>query len=76
MDFGKHKRKYGFFKWIRNITSHFFFCVCKILHCIDISKRNILSQYFLLMKIKLSKKIYFESILLNVYSYLASVIGS
>jgi hypothetical protein len=25
MDFGKHKRKYGFYKWIRNITSFFFF---------------------------------------------------
>jgi hypothetical protein len=25
MDFGKHKRKYGVYKWIRNITSFFFF---------------------------------------------------
>jgi hypothetical protein len=36
MDFGKHKRKYGFYKLIRNITSHFIFCVCKIFHCINI----------------------------------------
>jgi len=75
MDFGKHKRKYGFYKWIRNITSFFFF-FGKIWHCINISKKNILSQHCLCLKKIKSKKIYFGSILQNVYSYLASVVGS
>jgi hypothetical protein len=49
-----------------------FFFVCAKFCIVSIFQKGI----FCHNKIKLSKKIYFESILLNVYSYLASVVGS